>query len=116
MPWLDKEKKRLYDQKWNKEFYRNNRVAEKVRVARRKKELRDWFNEYKSKLACELCGEAETVCLDFHHRDAHEKDFTIATFKQNGWSREKVLNEIQKCMVVCANCHRKLHAKKKKVK
>jgi hypothetical protein len=116
MPWVDKEKKRLYDQQWNREFYRKNREAELARVSKRKRELGNWLREYKSKLTCEICPESDPVCLDFHHRDAKTKDFTIATLKQNGWSIDKVLREIKKCMVVCANCHRKLHARRGQVK
>ena len=111
MPYVNREKKRLYDQKWNREFYRKNRKQEIARVAKRKQELRDWLDEYKSNLACELCGEKNPVCLDFHHKDSTQKDFTIGAIKEYGWSRERVLKEIQKCMVICANCHRKLHAK-----
>jgi hypothetical protein len=111
MPYVDPEKKRLYGQKWNKEFYRKNKKQEIARVAKRKQELRDWLDDYKTRLICELCGEKHPACLDFHHRDATSKDFSVGSIKEHGWGKERVLNEIQKCMVVCANCHRKIHAK-----
>ena len=56
-------------------------------------------------------GENHSACLDFHHKDASKKDFSVANIKGMGWGKEKVLLEIQKCMVVCANCHRKIHSK-----
>ena len=111
MPYVDPEKKRLYDQKWNKEFYRKNRKSEIARVAKRKQGLRDWLDEHKLKLACEVCGENHPACLDFHHRDSKQKDFSVGNIKGHGWGRERVLQEINKCMVVCANCHRKIHSK-----
>lgn len=111
MPFTDPEKKRLYDQKWNKAFYLKNRESEMRRVAKRKQELRDWLNDYKKQLACQECGESDPVCLDFHHRDAKEKEFSLGNVKDHGWGKERLLHEIQKCVVVCSNCHRKLHAK-----
>lgn len=111
MPYIDPKKRRLYNQLWNRAFYKKNKKSEIARVAKRKQELRDWLDAYKSKLACERCGEKHMACLDFHHKDASQKDFTVGAIKEYGWGREKVLLEIQKCMVVCANCHRKLHAK-----
>ena len=116
MPYIDKEKARLYKQKWNKDFYQKNRKAEMARVAKRKEELRGWLDTYKTSLACELCGENHPACLDFHHRDPKLKDFSVGNVKEHGWSKKRLLHEIQKCMVVCANCHRKLHAKVAKKK
>lgn len=57
-----------------------------------------------SKKKCLICG--ESVCLDFHHKDPNEKDFTIG--KHRNKSKENLIKEIEKC--VCANCHRKIHA------
>jgi transcription elongation factor Elf1 len=111
MPFLDPEKRRLYKKEWNKKYYVLNRRKEMARVKKRKMELRAWLDEYKKNLACEKCGENHIACLDFHHRDASQKDFSVGSIKEFGWGRERVLNEIEKCMVVCANCHRKLHAK-----
>lgn len=116
MPLVDPEKKRRYNQAWNKEFYRKNRKSEIARVKKRKQDLRDWLDDYKKKLSCETCGEKHPACLDFHHKDASQKEFSVGSIKERGWGKDRVLNEIQKCVVVCANCHRKLHAKMAKVK
>ena len=55
-----------------------------------------------------ICGETEPVCLDFHHIDPNEKDFTIG--KHRNKSKENLMKEIEKCVCICANCHRKIHA------
>ena len=55
---------------------------------------------------CVLCGEKEPVSLDFHHLDPKAKDGAVA--RQPSIAR--VLAEIAKCVVLCANCHRKVHA------
>jgi len=61
------------------------------------------------KTECVVCGEKENVCLDFHHLDPTQKDFNLA--RQSKYqSFEKIKKEIDKCIIVCSNCHRKIHA------
>ena len=58
---------------------------------------------------CEVCGYNKCLrALEFHHKDPNEKDFGIA---QNGITRswEKVKTELDKCIMVCANCHIEIH-------
>jgi predicted HNH restriction endonuclease len=45
--------------------------------------------------------------LDFHHIDKETKEFTIGAIKKG--SKEKILKEIDKCVCLCANCHREFH-------
>ena len=56
---------------------------------------------------CVVCGEKDPSCLDFHHRDPSTKEGHIGEFRHFGTKR--VLAEIAKCDVLCANCHRKHH-------
>lgn len=70
------------------------------------KKQRDIINEAKAD-GCIYCGETELMCLDFHHRDPEQKEFGISRGVLRG---KDLLKEIAKCDVVCANCHRKLHA------
>ena len=68
----------------------------------------DLLYRYKKFCGCQLCSENTPVALDLHHLDPEAKEFSpslgvsmsTATFKK----------EIRKCVVLCANCHRKLHA------
>ena len=56
------------------------------------------------------CDESHPACLDFHHRDPREKVMILSKVtNQRGWSIERILAEIAKCEVICANCHRKEH-------
>lgn len=71
--------------------------------------LTEIANEYKETHSCEKCGENDTCCLDFHHIDRDKKDDTISNLRNMG-SEKKLLIEIGKCIVLCSNCHRKLHA------
>jgi transcription elongation factor Elf1 len=73
----------------------------------RAREMRDKFLEYKSALKCACCGETTSVCLDFHHRDPKQKDFGLSSFGTRSW--ELIKAEMDKCVVLCKNCHTKVH-------
>jgi hypothetical protein len=87
---------------------------EKVLRDQRISKLRDAVNELKT--CCNVCGENDVVLLDFHHIDPTTKDITIANAVRSQWTIERIKIEISKCIVLCANCHRKLHAAEKKEK
>jgi len=64
------------------------------------------FNLKKNSDGCIFCGNKNPLCLDFDHIDPSTKDFTPATAIQGGYAWDRVLQEIDKCQLVCANCHR----------
>lgn len=92
-----------------RKWYINNREKAIQQIRKRKQELRNWLLTYRQSLVCETCGETDIACLDFHHTDPESKDISIARVVTNGWSKERILTEINKCVVLCSNCHRKLH-------
>lgn len=59
------------------------------------------------KIQCAKCGDNRTYVLDYHHKDPNKKDFTIGALKKG--SLEVIQREIDKCIVLCANCHREFH-------
>ena len=91
--------------------YRKNRRKEHpefhvAQEARRIKRVREWQNSLKT--SCIVCGESEPICIDWHHLNPSTKNFTIgANFSR---ARSLILSEIKKCVCLCANCHRKVHA------
>lgn len=110
MPYADRDEQLEYKRRWNHSYYRRNRKAEVERIVKRKKQIASWFLDYKKNLSCERCGENTTVCLDFHHQIHKKKDFSLATIRSWGWGIERIKKEVEKCAVLCANCHRKVHA------
>lgn len=59
---------------------------------------------------CQICGYNKcNNALEFHHVDPSKKDFHISKNMNKSW--EKIKNEIDKCVLVCANCHREIHDK-----
>lgn len=100
-----KEYNRLWHQK-NKER-RLPRLRENTK--RQKAKVKEWFREYKAALKCSRCPESHPACLDFHHRNPFDKDNTISTLVERGCAISTIIREIEKCDVLCSNCHRKEH-------
>lgn len=67
-----------------------------------------FITKYKIMCGCKLCNETEVACLDFHHLDPSMKEDNLA--RMDTCSISKIKEEIRKCVVLCSNCHRKLHA------
>jgi len=90
-----------------RKHYRANAAAYVQRARARKNKVRAQLRAYRSTLKCSRCPESHPACLDFHH--VGEKTISIALAIGAGWSWKRILSEIAKCEVLCANCHRKLH-------
>jgi hypothetical protein len=88
----------------NRKYRTNHPETQKRCMDKRRK----WILEIKTELFCKKCGERRFYCLDFHHRDPNEKDFKLSSAIYK-YSRKRILEEITKCDVLCANCHREYH-------
>ncbi len=58
------------------------------------------------------CGFSHPATLDYHRRNG-EKEFSIADAVAKGYSKARILKEVAKCVLVCANCHRIEHFNKR---
>lgn len=77
-------------------------------VDKRRKQLRHEIVLYKGG-KCEICGYNKCeAALEFHHLNPDEKEFQLSG---NTYSLEKMKKEVDKCILVCANCHREIHDK-----
>lgn len=80
------------------------------------KHVKEWRNRTKQRLlaafgsSCGLClYNSCAQALEFHHLNPLEKDFTLARWRKVcAWS--KLVTEVRKCVLLCANCHRAVHA------
>lgn len=78
-------------------------------VKKRRKKVRQMAVEFKGG-KCQRCGYNRCIdALEFHHLESSKKDFGIS---DKGYTRswKKIQAELDKCQLVCANCHRELHA------
>ena len=105
MPYKDKEKQIAAQKK----YYLNNKNKYKKNVQRRRKEYKEWFLEIKEKEECEKCGEDHPGVLDYHHNGCEKKEDTISNMVNDLIPKKKIIAEIEKCIILCSNCHRKLH-------
>lgn len=93
MPYKDSNRQKEYLKDWN---------------ARRRDAANAARKEIKSS-GCVVCGESEMCCLSLHHVDPSQKDKKISDNSMRA-SVDKIIEEAMKCVVLCENCHRKVHA------
>lgn len=98
---------------YRRRHYENNRNKYIKKAVLYNKKVFEWFKEIRSKLKCEICGEARFWVLDFHHKDKSKKDGNVVVIAQKSGSKNKILQEMAKCKVLCSNCHRDLHYQEK---
>lgn len=92
------------------QHYLDNKDAYMARGAIRRRDKKAWF---KAKVLhgkrCILCHEDDEACLDFHHMNPDTKDDSVSVLLSHLRSKERILREVEKCVVLCSNCHRKFH-------
>ena len=95
-------------QKASKAKY-NDKERTRVRAdkARRVKIAKEYVADLKAKSQCK-CG-YKGIALQFHHVGA--KDLDVSSAVSGGWSLDRLKKEINKCVILCANCHMEEHLK-----
>lgn len=96
-------KKRKYNEV-RKDPSRNLRYMRRYRADKREK-----LDSLKASTGCIYCLEKDPRCLQFHHKDPSTKKLTISRMYGGTWSWESILKEIEKCDIICSNCHLKHH-------
>lgn len=76
-----------------------------------KRATKTWFWEYKENLACERCGFDNAAALHFHHPKGRKGD-PVSRMVNKNVSRVKIMDEIDLCEIICANCHAVEHFEK----
>jgi len=105
MPSTDPEKIKLH----RKRHYEKNKKAVQERVNELRKANKAKWIEYKSTLACEVCGASHPAIIDFHHPpEAVEGKKDLNRLVQDNKFRQ-AYEEVKRCKVLCANCHRIHH-------
>lgn len=93
----------------SKKYYHDNTNLHKKNVLKRNRKVRKiiqkWLQEIK-KTGCILCNEKEICCIDFHH--LYDKKYEVRELLSS-YRLTQAVAEINKCVLLCANCHRKVH-------
>ena len=93
-------KKPISDEEKEKERIRANEV---------RRALKQKYVDYLGG-KCLICSYNKNIkALDFHHKLNTNKKFTIANAIKRKWKWESVKEELDKCELLCANCHREAH-------
>jgi hypothetical protein len=100
--------------------YKHNTEEVKARVKEKRSSLKKEWKAFKATLFCTKCGFNHPAALDFHHEDPSTKTDSINQLISDGRFKA-AMEEVKKCVVLCANCHRvhhhdERHAVKKKKK
>ena len=108
MPHKDPLVKKAYHKIQSRKYYEKNMDKVKASSVVSRVRGKEKWDLYKSALKCARCSETHVATLDFHHMDPAEKEYTVSKLVSNGMFT-KAYKEIKKCIVLCANCHRKHH-------
>jgi len=97
--------------------HKRKKLTEQESKERKVKNVIYWRQRAKIKLVeykggeCNKCGYNKCIdALEFHHLNPEEKDFGISG---KSWSFERLKKEVDKCLLVCSNCHKEIHFKLK---
>ena len=94
------------------DFYKNKnhcKECDKQYSAKRVNAISEYIKNLN--LKCVKCGESHIAVLDFHHIDPSKKEFSISSAKSDRYSIDRIKKELEKCIPLCANCHRLEHWK-----
>ena len=116
MPYADPEEGKKKHSEYMRDRYKNDpeyREKHKALVKKNndlnRRRIRRLLKDFRAS-GCLLCSESEECCLSAHHLSKSEKNFTVAHAQARRYSHRRVKEELAKCVCVCENCHRKIHA------
>ena len=116
MPYKDPAVRAQKQKEYSKKHYEKNKSTIKANSANTKRSIRAQFREFKSSLSCTICGENHPATLDFHHHTPHKDNIKISKLLVDGRIALAMREIKEKCVVLCANCHRKHHYEEQKKK
>ena len=91
-----------------KDYYKKKA---RVHTKRYQNKARKLIYEFKLGNPCAICGESDPRVLEINHVEPSTKNHNLAEMVKSGHSEKSILDEISKCEVLCANCHRRKTAK-----
>lgn len=92
-------------------WYWRNKYQDKGKISKKEKEERNknYIIEYKKQKECVKCGDKRYYVLDFHHLDPTIKYKSVTDLQFNAYSIKTIDKEIEKCVLLCRNCHSEFH-------
>ncbi len=94
-----------------KDHYSKNKEYYLEKASKRNSKLRneaiEYINQYLEKHPCKDCGESDITVLEFDHTDRKVKFKAVSTLIRNRYTLDVIKEEVKKCEVRCANCHKR---------
>jgi len=113
VPYKDPEVKRIKQRQYSKTYYRKNKRTVIIQSAIASRATNARWIRYKSKQKCSHCGAKHPAIIDFHHVIRDKDKVAVNYLVKTKRSYKRIMEEIDKCIPLCANCHRILHWKEK---
>lgn len=86
----------ISDEQWN-EYHTEQRYRQRQKA---------WLAERKLERGCDNCNYSDHPrALHYHHINPSEKSFSLSQAARKGYGKDNLKNEIEKCELLCANCH-----------
>ena len=108
MPYKNPIVRRLKNAEANKRWYQRNKEKHMAGTAANKRNARALWAEFKATQDCFHCGFSHPAVIDFHHVIRGKGKRAVNELAKSG-AYAQALEEIKKCIPLCANCHRILH-------
>jgi len=117
MPYKDPNDPRKKEslRKGSAKYYANNKEKVQKLTNKNKKECRKRWNDFKATQKCRYCGSSHPAIIDFHHVVRDHTKQSVHHLAKNGRYKQ-AMEEIKKCIPLCANCHRIHHYEERKAK
>ena len=114
MPYKDESVRKLKAAEYSRKYYEANKDKVKALSKTNRRKGQATWSAFKSTLKCTKCEINHPAALDFHHTDPSQKENIVSKLVSDG-CYAAAMREVKKCIVLCANCHRVLHAEENKV-
>lgn len=113
MPYKDESVRKAKHAEYSRRYYLANKEKVLVLSKANRAIAKARWDIFKRTLKCTKCGFNHPAALDFHHTNPSEKENLVSKLVSNGCFAA-AMEEVQKCIVLCANCHRVHHAEELK--
>lgn len=94
----------------HRKHYQSNKSDYISRAKQRLRQNTILYKKWREGLICSICNETDWHCIELHHIDPTLKEFDIGGSTGHSINSPKFKKELSKCIIVCANCHKKIHA------
>jgi len=115
MPYKDPETRKAYHKEQSRKYYLKNKDKVMALSKTNRAVGKARWDTFKRTLKCAQCEQNHPAALDFHHTDPSEKENIVSNLVSEG-RFSAAMEEVQKCIVLCANCHRIHHYEEKSAK